>query len=122
MLNTNSARSRPQRSLSGSVPCRAVPRFDFFGEGGGQGKLSGRGYLLLSSTQCKRACESGSMGPQGDRSWDAEKSLVRRRAMEAPLQLGPRLVQGGLAGLDGLVICTASPLDSATVVLGPLSR
>ena len=44
------------------------------------------------------------MGPQGDRSWDTEeKSRSARRSMEALLQLGPRLVQGGLAGLDGLV-------------------
>lgn len=60
MLNNNSARCSVQSgSLSGSVPWRAVPPFDFLG-GGKAKELSG----LRAEGLLQEAWESGSMGPK----------------------------------------------------------
>lgn len=114
MLNNNSARCSIQSgSLSGSTPWRAVPRFDFLGGGeGGKAELSGlrtEGRVSLAGSLRERI-----HGTQGDRSWDAEKSLVQIRAMES-LDHWPHTAQDGLAGPRWLIICTASPFDGATV-------
>lgn len=116
MLNNNSARCSVQSdSLSGSAPWRAVPRFDFLGGEGGQGKRAVRteGRVSLAGSLGERI-----HGTQGDRSWDAEKSLVRSRAMESPyhwprmdtMASGPRWL------LYFIPADTASPFDCATLI------
>lgn len=106
MLNNNSARCSIQSgSLSGSTPWRAVPRFDFLGGGeGGKAELSGlrtEGRVSLAGSLRERI-----HGTQGDRSWDAEKSLVRSRAMESPHHWPRMDPPRRSAGLDGSLFCT----------------
>lgn len=103
MLNNHSARSRPERSLSGSVPWRAVPRFDFL-RGGAQGKQAVRTDRVLTTQYIVvlGAKELAKADP-----WDPKAIAVgtpRKKSRSASIHGsiapvgGPVWFQGGLAG------------------------